>query len=710
MIVSPSSRRFDVAIIGSGIAGSALGSILARQDLQVILFEASSHPKFAIGESMILETSEMMRSMAQFYDVPELAYFSSENYFEHIGTSHGVKRHFSYAHHTEGQPFNKDHVLQAVIPKQPHGHELHLYRQDTDYFLMTVAIRYGAKVLQKTNIQSVQIDADGVQLSTDQGQDFQAEYVVDAGGFRSLLAETFDLRHHDLRTHSRAIFTHMVEVPCYHEVSTSKESYQLPFQLSEGTLHHVFEGGWLWVIPFNNHAKSTNPLCSVGLMLDPRVHPLRSELSPEAEFYQFIERFPGIAAQFRQAKAVRDWTRTGRIQYSAKQVVGDRFCLLGQAAGFIDPLFSKGLYTALSCTSLLADRLLAAKRTGDYSATHFQPVEEITLGFIRANDQLVANAYRSFSDYRLWQPFSVLWLLGAYLELVKLTSDRAQTIDRSDYYRWIQNLRMVGGGFPEFEQLSQQIYSLLDDDAGIPVAQIHQQMTAHLDQTSWLPHTFRAILRGKNCLPTRKLHPRLLRRKQGFLGTGDYRTHFFADKSLPFFVNFYLRERAKYGSQVLQLKRAVQLWRQGLQPFPQLGLEIAISAMVLSGAVMGPRILNSSPNLARTVPMNKTMMGLVNFLESPTDFELACGNHASQVIDAQVQGDRITIKVVSGGTNPRHVTLTGRLDEQGTFNGTYQTQLPDGLAFGKVRLSFEQDGSAQGVNEDWGGAISIQRI
>lgn len=709
--MKPNNNQFDIAIIGSGIAGSTLASILARQGQKVILFEASSHPKFAIGESMILETSEIMRSMAQFYDVPELAYFSSENYFEHIGTSHGVKRHFSYAHHTEGQPFNKNHTLQAVIPKQPHGHELHLYRQDTDYFLMTVAIRYGAKVLQQTNIQSVHIDTDGVQLTTDKEQDFQAEYIVDAGGFRALLAEKFDLRHHDLQTHSRAIFTHMVEVPCYHEVSATKESYQLPFQLSEGTLHHVFEGGWLWVIPFNNHAKSTNPLCSVGLMLDPRVHPPQSDLSPEAEFYQFIERFPGIATQFKQAKAVRDWTRTGRIQYSAKQVVGDRFCLLGQAAGFIDPLFSKGLYTALACTSVLADRLIIAKETGDYSAEAFQPVEAMTLNYIKANDRLVAHAYQSFSDYRLWQPFSVLWLLGAYLELVKLTSNRAQIVDRSDYYRQIQNLRMVGGGFPEFEQLSGQIYVLLNNcDSDTPVKQISQQIKTHLNQISWLPQTFRAILHGKNHLPTSKLHPRLLRRKQGFFGTGHYRTHFFADKTLPFFARFYLQDKAKYGSPGLQLKRRINLWQRGMLPAPQLGSAIAISTIVLSGPVIGLKMLNSSPNLAGTAPVTKTAIGLVNFLESPTDFKLACDNHTGKVVDANVQGDLITIKIESGEADPQQFTLMGRLDSQGVFNATYQTQQPEASEFGKVRLSFDQDGSAQGVNEEWGGAIAILKI
>src|SRR5690606_38184354 len=95
--------KYDVAIIGSGLAGTTLASILARQGLSVIVFEAKEHPRFSIGESMILETSETMRTLAEFYDVPELAYFSSENFGDFIGTSHGVKRHFSYLHHTKGE-------------------------------------------------------------------------------------------------------------------------------------------------------------------------------------------------------------------------------------------------------------------------------------------------------------------------------------------------------------------------------------------------------------------------------------------------------------------------------------------------------------------------------------------------------------------------------------------------------------------------------
>ncbi|MCB0075314.1 MAG: FAD-dependent monooxygenase, partial [Caldilineaceae bacterium] len=181
--------QFDVAIIGSGIGGSTLGAILARHGVRTVIFEAKSHPRFAIGESMILETSETMRATAEIFDVPELAYFSSEHYFARIGTSHGVKRHFSYLHHTPRKPQDNTRSLQAVIPRQPHGHELHIFRQDSDALLTTVAIAYGATVLQETPVRAIDIGADGVTITTARDATFTADYVVDAGGYKSLLAD-----------------------------------------------------------------------------------------------------------------------------------------------------------------------------------------------------------------------------------------------------------------------------------------------------------------------------------------------------------------------------------------------------------------------------------------------------------------------------------------------------------------------------------------
>ncbi|MCQ3979841.1 MAG: NAD(P)/FAD-dependent oxidoreductase [Anaerolineae bacterium] len=554
------NNKYDVAIIGSGIGGSTLGAILARNGMKVVIFEGGVHPKFAVGESMILETSETMRAIAEFFDVPEVAYFSSENYFSYIGTSHGVKRHFSYLHHTPGQEHDLSKTLQAVIPKEPHGHEMHLYRQDSDYYLTAIAVAYGATVLQNTPVRDINVGPDGVEVITAEGRRFEADYVVDAGGFRSILADKFDLRDFDLRTHARSIFTHMINVPCYNDIGASRQTYGLPFRLSEGTLHHIFEGGWLWVIPFNNHPQSTNPLCSVGLQLDPRLYPQRDDLSPEEEFFDFIQRFPSVRAQFKEAKAVRNWVRTGRLQYSSKRIVGERFCLLGHAAGFIDPLFSKGLYNTMMSVAVLSHLLLEAHQSGDYSAAHFRPLEETTLSFVRTNDRLIANSYKSFANYKLWSVYAVLWLLGAYTELVRLNSIRAQAKDRQEYFLLTRGLKLAGGGFAEFELLADKIDTIIETVNPANETEVDQavaEIKALFGAIDWMPIPFREVLAGKNHLPANKLKLRLFKPQGGFMGKGAYRAHFFGNHSMAALVRVFLREKFKYSTLSLRLRRKV---------------------------------------------------------------------------------------------------------------------------------------------------------
>jgi FADH2 O2-dependent halogenase len=352
----------------------------------------------------------------------------------------------------------------------------------------------------------------------------------------------------------------MVNVPCYNDVGASRQVYGLPFRLSEGTLHHIFEGGWLWVIPFNNHPQATNPLCSVGLQLDPRLYPQRDDLSPEEEFFDFIERFPGMRAQFREAKAVRNWIRTGRLQYASKRIVGDRFCLLGHAAGFIDPLFSKGLYTTMMSVAVLSNLLLDAHQSGNYSTEYFQPLEETTLGFIRTNDRLIANSYKSFANYKLWAVYSVLWLLGAYTELVMLNSIRAQAADRKDYFLLGRGLKLVGGGFPEFDLLAEKIDSIIEQTNPANEAEVDRavaEIKALFGAIDWMPVPFRDLLAGKNHLPANKLRLRLFKPQGGFLGSGAYRAHFFGNHSMMAVVRIFLREKLKYSALSLKLRRNV---------------------------------------------------------------------------------------------------------------------------------------------------------
>jgi tetracycline 7-halogenase / FADH2 O2-dependent halogenase len=552
------TTTYDVAIIGSGIGGSSLAAVLARQGLNVIVFEAGAHPKFAIGESMILETSEAMRALAEFYDVPELAYYSSENYYSFIGVQHGVKRHFSFLYHRPGQPQDPRQSLQAVIPKQPYGHEIHIYRQDSDAFLTSIAISYGATVLQSTPVKDIVVQENGVEVITARDQVYRARYLVDATGMNSLLANKLDWRHRNLKAHTRTLFTHMVDVPCYNNVGLPREQYGHPYRLSEGTLHHVFRGGWLWVIPFNNHPDATNPLCSVGLQLDPRIYPVRADLSPEEEFYQFIGQFPDIQRQFAGARAVRAWVRTDRLQYSAEHVVGDRFALLAHAVGFIDPLYSKGLYVTHMGVMVLADLLLKARQTGDYSRAAFMPLEEITLRYMRMHDQLVAGSFKAWSHPKLWEVYAVLWLLGAYLEYLKLTVTRIRATDRADYLAQLSGLSLAGGGFPEFFALQQHIDALIeqvDPDDEADVERTVALIRALFGNFKWLSSAFRDLLAGKNHLPNNKLRVNLLNRTDGFLGDGIYNQHFFGGASLAELAAKAVREQARYSVPALNRQR-----------------------------------------------------------------------------------------------------------------------------------------------------------
>ncbi len=563
---------YDVAIIGTGIGGSTLATVLARQGLKVIVFEAGAHPRFAVGESMILETSEVMRALAEYYDVPEMAYYSSENYYDWIGTQHGVKRHFSFLHHFPGQAQDPRQSLQAVIPKLPYGHEIHIYRQDSDALLTAVAISYGATVLQNTPVKDTCILPDGVELVTDKGQVYRAAYLVDASGMRSLMANKLGWRHRDLKSHTRTIFTHMVDVPCYNNVGLSRAAYGHPFRLSEGTLHHVFRGGWLWVIPFNNHPRATNPLCSVGLQLDPRLYPMRADLTPEEEFYSVINQFPDMAKQFQGARPVRAWARTDRLQYSAHHVVGDRFALLAHAVGFIDPLYSKGLYVTHMSVMVAADLILKAHQTGDYSAAAFAPLETLTLRYMHMHDQLVAGSLKSWAHPKLWQAYAVLWLLGAYLEYLKLTVTRLRAKDRADYLAQLAGLRLAGGGFAEFFVLQEQIDALMDqvnpdDEADVErtVAQMHTLFGAF----KWLSSAIRDLLKGKNHLPNNKLRVNLLNQSDGFLGDGVYRQHFFGDAAPLDLIRQALQEQVRYSVPALnrQRRRRARLASQ-LAPAP----------------------------------------------------------------------------------------------------------------------------------------------
>lgn len=419
----------DVIVIGSGLAGSSLAAVLARGGARTQIIDAGSHPRFAIGESTIPYTSMLMRLVAERYDVPELRKLTTfENVQASIAPSSGIKRNFGFLYHREGQSQRYEECHEFPIPRITHT-ENHFFRQDVDSWMLQVAIGHGASVKQNTLVSDVAVDLDGVTVSTADGEAFRGRYVIDASGFRSPLVAKLGLREEPtrLRHHSRALFTHMIGVKAY-EDTVPEGAHGNPTKWSEGTLHHLFEGGWMWVIPFNNHARATNPLVSVGLSLDPRIHP-PFDGTPQEEFDDFLRRFPDVAKQFEGATAVRPWVRTGRLQYSSKQTMGYRWCLTSHAAGFVDALFSRGLSNSFEIVNALGWRLLDALDDDDFSEERFAPVQELEQSLIDFNDDLVANAYTSFGDFRLWDAWFRVWSLGQILATFEINRAYAKYLD-----------------------------------------------------------------------------------------------------------------------------------------------------------------------------------------------------------------------------------------------------------------------------------------
>ena len=146
----------------------------------------------------------------------------------------------------------------------------------------------------------------------------------------------------------------------------------------------------------------------------------------------------------------------------------------------------------------------------------------------------------------MWQAYSVLWLLGAYTELVKLLSARVNAQTRAAYYAETASLKLVGGGFAEFEALAQRVERVIEA-GNLTDEEKASQVKALLSQTSWLPQAYKDVLEGKTYLPRHKLRAGLLQRDAGFMGFGAYRQHFFAKTGvLDLLSNLRISEKVRY--------------------------------------------------------------------------------------------------------------------------------------------------------------------
>jgi FADH2 O2-dependent halogenase len=458
-MINNTNKHFDVIVLGSGLAGSILATILAKHHIRVLMIDKGVHPRFTIGEAMTPDTDLMMKILSYQYSIPEIAHLSSfENICDNISPSScGLKRSFNFIYHREGQKQTLEESNKVGVHPSSH-----LFRQDIDHYMAKVAVNYGVKLLENTNVSDITFTSDSVQINTDNNEQFIANYLVDASGYNSLLSRKLNLREKPtrLKTHSRSVFTHMIGVKKYDDCIQPSKSQQDELLWHQGTLHHIFDSGWMWVIPFNNHEKSKNPVCSVGLNFDSRRFP-KTETSPEQEFQNFLARFPDIGIQFENAKPVRQWVSTGRLQYSSHACMGERFYLVPHAAGFIDALYSFGLVNTCTIIVPLASRIIKALAENDYSPENFADLERLQQKLFDYNDNLVNCSYISFANYQLWNAWRRVWLLGSSMrqwkagvrKILKINAGKGEELSKNIYEENLDYLT------PSFEGLGEDFFA-----------------------------------------------------------------------------------------------------------------------------------------------------------------------------------------------------------------------------------------------------------
>jgi flavin-dependent dehydrogenase len=316
---------YEVAIIGGGPAGSTAGALLARAGRRVIILERDKFPRFHIGESLL------PFSMKAFTRLGLHEKFRRAGFIEKFGgemygacASEGVKFYFE-----DGFRSQTDRAYQVT-------------RAEFDHVLLDHAAEHGAEVRQETSVEKIEFRSDEVslQIKSKHGgaSEIRARYVIDASGRNSIIGSHFKLRKNYDHLQKISIFAH-------YEGAMRDEG-------RDGTLTRMVRAidRWFWVIPLKDEHTS------IGVVLDGAVYK-RSKLSAEEFLEQALAEQPILAERLGAATRVSPVNVAADFSYRCSRLTGDHWMLAGDAAGFIDPVFSSGVFLGVLAGEKCADIL-----------------------------------------------------------------------------------------------------------------------------------------------------------------------------------------------------------------------------------------------------------------------------------------------------------------------------------------------------------------
>lgn len=331
--------NYDCIVVGGGPAGATTAALVAEAGHSTLLLEREEFPRFHVGESLMPEA----------YWV-----FERLGIVDKLRSSNFVKKvSVQFVSHTgaESQPF----YFEEHDPREC-SQTWQVERSQFDQLLFETARERGAECHDGTRVLDVLMQdgrATGVRCQSAEGEprEVRAQVVVDATGQQAVLANRLGLKVENPDLKKAAIWGYY------------QDAHREPGDHGGATIILQTEGkqSWFWYIPLQQG------ITSVGVVGD-RDHLLKRGGSPAEVFQEELAKCPALQKRLEPGELTSDLRTLKEFSYSTTQPAGDGWVLVGDAWGFIDPIYSSGVYFALRSGELAADAIIEGLAKGDTSA------------------------------------------------------------------------------------------------------------------------------------------------------------------------------------------------------------------------------------------------------------------------------------------------------------------------------------------------------
>lgn len=385
------ASRPDVLIIGGGPAGATAAAFLAMKGRDVVLVEKEAHPRFHIGESLLPRNLDVFERLGVLDQVRKIGVHKPGAEFVSDRTGRSCAFPFANA-------LNRDRT-----------HAWQVRRADLDALLFKHAVACGAEGLERMRVTQVELDdAGGRHLVCAQDESggtrqWHPRYVLDASGRDTFLASRMKVKTSNKYNNTAAVYAHFSGV--------TRRDGDLAGYISI----HLAEDGWFWLIPLPDNTMS------IGFVGNQSAWKERNG-TPADLLTERIASSPTVAARVQGAQRISAVYSTANYSYRAREGNGNGFLMIGDAYGFVDPMFSTGVLMAMTGGELGAEaahvwldnpargRKLAQAANNELS----KAMDRISWLIYRVNDPVMRTLFMAPSN-RLWMRDGVVNLLAGNL-------------------------------------------------------------------------------------------------------------------------------------------------------------------------------------------------------------------------------------------------------------------------------------------------------